>query len=630
MAYQGTGHVFGPSVIPSNKTGVGPNPAATGISPTEWNQLEQFRADTATGQTAGDYHGLKDMAGGEPPVAPSGTVRRWASAGRSKVSQDGRQPRFEFHDRSLEEFGVVAGSTSDAVLNANTAGIQDALDWGLNEVIAGRASCITSIPGDVGINATLVWRGNSATSPAIVGPHPVGMSSDFGYSRFTWYGADGGLMMYGERTNCALMNGVSFNGRSVAGCLLQLAASLFASPTTLAAASGVRIKNCLFQKVKMATVGNACVKLGTDPAYTGGQTWQLSDARFDNCTFFAENAANGGDFAAMKAGGVKQLQGGNCKLFSYNYCQWGSCDIALDVYASSGPLNVFIAEMSNVRTAFKHASGALRVIGADIECSDVDDFRLLSGGTTVGGTAHLSGVECAAFMAGAVGTLVEYGGTATLSDCSLLRNLNHSVSGDPDVPNPYKMVVHSGANGTPGSFRSQRNWYHGAVGPYLPAYDGSGNDLAPIPHSAYGGENALRVSSQGDLGGCATVAHPAIQLADFDSADTTHYSAHYNGPVSFKHYTWSDTNASITIAAADNAQLLLVDATATGNRTVNLPTAVGRKGLWLKVKKVDASGHTVTLDPAGSETIDGASTKVLTAQWDSISIFSDGANWFIG
>lgn len=54
-----------------------------------------------------------------------------------------------------------------------------------------------------------------------------------------------------------------------------------------------------------------------------------------------------------------------------------------------------------------------------------------------------------------------------------------------------------------------------------------------------------------------------------------------------------------------------------GNMTVNLPTAYGN-GRLVSIKKIDSSANTVTIDGSGSETIDGATTYVLTTQWQGV------------
>lgn len=74
--------------------------------------------------------------------------------------------------------------------------------------------------------------------------------------------------------------------------------------------------------------------------------------------------------------------------------------------------------------------------------------------------------------------------------------------------------------------------------------------------------------------------------------------------------------------------LILVDAT-TGAVTVNLPSAASSRGAALVVKKIDASANAVTIDASGSETIDGATTQALAAQYDSLTLICDASQWWI-
>lgn len=72
--------------------------------------------------------------------------------------------------------------------------------------------------------------------------------------------------------------------------------------------------------------------------------------------------------------------------------------------------------------------------------------------------------------------------------------------------------------------------------------------------------------------------------------------------------------------------LVLADATAAPLVAV-LPSAVGIRGRAFTVLKVDASANAVTVTPAGGETINGAATAALSAQWSGLTVTSDGANW---
>jgi hypothetical protein len=64
-----------------------------------------------------------------------------------------------------------------------------------------------------------------------------------------------------------------------------------------------------------------------------------------------------------------------------------------------------------------------------------------------------------------------------------------------------------------------------------------------------------------------------------------------------------------------------------GAFSVTLPTAVGVPGQRYVVKKVDSSVNAVTVATTSSQTIDGATTYSLAAQWDSVRVVSNGANW---
>lgn len=83
-----------------------------------------------------------------------------------------------------------------------------------------------------------------------------------------------------------------------------------------------------------------------------------------------------------------------------------------------------------------------------------------------------------------------------------------------------------------------------------------------------------------------------------------------------------------TYTATDSDELILADATG-GAFTVALPTAVGRVGKIFRVKKTDAVANNVTVDGDGSETIDGATTQVITTQYDTVPCVSDGTEWWI-
>ena len=71
-----------------------------------------------------------------------------------------------------------------------------------------------------------------------------------------------------------------------------------------------------------------------------------------------------------------------------------------------------------------------------------------------------------------------------------------------------------------------------------------------------------------------------------------------------------------------------VDATAAA-RTITLPAASACTGRVYNIKKIDSSVNTVTIDANASETIDGALTIVISAQYQNIQIQSNGVGWDI-
>ena len=94
--------------------------------------------------------------------------------------------------------------------------------------------------------------------------------------------------------------------------------------------------------------------------------------------------------------------------------------------------------------------------------------------------------------------------------------------------------------------------------------------------------------------------------------------------------TNSETSAqttAYTITTSDRNKVITGDASG-GAFTVTLPpAATAGDGFKVTVKKIDSSTNAVTIDGDASETIDGQATYALSAQYDSVTILSDGSNW---
>lgn len=89
-------------------------------------------------------------------------------------------------------------------------------------------------------------------------------------------------------------------------------------------------------------------------------------------------------------------------------------------------------------------------------------------------------------------------------------------------------------------------------------------------------------------------------------------------------------HASVTGALTADTSAYLWPCDATGAAfTVTLPAVASCTGRRYCFKRLNSGANAVTLDGNGSETIDGATTYVLSAQWASATLFCDGTQWLI-
>jgi hypothetical protein len=93
-------------------------------------------------------------------------------------------------------------------------------------------------------------------------------------------------------------------------------------------------------------------------------------------------------------------------------------------------------------------------------------------------------------------------------------------------------------------------------------------------------------------------------------------------------FAYAVTSVSTNTTLDATHCVVLVDATS-GNITITLPAAGTANRRIYIVKKIDATANTVTIDGNGSETIDGATTQVISAQWASYTVQSNGTNFFV-
>jgi hypothetical protein len=89
--------------------------------------------------------------------------------------------------------------------------------------------------------------------------------------------------------------------------------------------------------------------------------------------------------------------------------------------------------------------------------------------------------------------------------------------------------------------------------------------------------------------------------------------------------TIQDVTADVSVAT--DVDLLNCDCTS-GAITVTLPRAI--KGHTISIRKTDSSANTLTIDGFSIDTINGASTNVLSTQYDSLTLVFDGTSeWAI-
>jgi hypothetical protein len=93
-----------------------------------------------------------------------------------------------------------------------------------------------------------------------------------------------------------------------------------------------------------------------------------------------------------------------------------------------------------------------------------------------------------------------------------------------------------------------------------------------------------------------------------------------------------DHSAKRTVVADAAYAILITDymvsyTSLTAGRTATLPTAVNVKG-HIKDESGGAAAHNITIATTSAQTIDGAATKAISANYGSLRVYSDGANWF--
>jgi hypothetical protein len=148
------------------------------------------------------------------------------------------------------------------------------------------------------------------------------------------------------------------------------------------------------------------------------------------------------------------------------------------------------------------------------------------------------------------------------------------------------------------------------------------NNLSVTTNATVGG--TLNVNGTTTLGTTNTGAISASSV-NAPSGSGTFGNLYSNGIVQMLGVNVKYRNISATYTATTSDDYFIN--ITTGTFTLNLPTAATPYGQVYVIK--NSGTGTITVDPNGSQTIDGATTFTMNVQNGSITIISDGTNWKI-
>jgi len=123
-----------------------------------------------------------------------------------------------------------------------------------------------------------------------------------------------------------------------------------------------------------------------------------------------------------------------------------------------------------------------------------------------------------------------------------------------------------------------------------------------------------------------------IIIFDMDIADSTLYAGTTNQylaseivdaiEVTTRAIAVVGHTSDYTLTTTDNVVI------SAGHNTITLPTAAGATGTTYTIKR-NYSDDVVVVDTTSAETIDGETEWILGANYQSITVVSNGTNWFI-
>ena len=425
----------------------------------------------------------------------------------------------------------------------------------------------------------------------------------------------------------------------------------------------------------------AKTKSVVDAAVVGGVTYQ---GTFDASAPADLSNATKGDLYIISVAGTYQGQA---------WAVGDHLLINADMGGTLDPAKIDKVDNTDSVTSVAGRTGAVTLSTADISglatvastgaYSDLTGAPTLATVATTGAYSDLSGTPTlgtasAEDVGTSAGNVVQLDGSARLPavDGSLLTGITASVAalndvGDVNAPTPADTNVIK-YNSTSG------DWESGAVaasevsGLATVATTGAYSDLTGTPslatvattgaYSDLTGTPTLGTASAEDVGTSAgnvvqlngSAQLPAVNgslltgitasVAALNDIGDVSAAAPTNGQVIVYNSTSGDweagdqtnTPATVTVSSPSTDQTLSAPSgieevyiyTPSTTITVNLASASScGAGFRLQIK--NASANTITIDPNSTETIDGATTFALSTQYASVTLVTDGSNWFI-
>lgn len=151
------------------------------------------------------------------------------------------------------------------------------------------------------------------------------------------------------------------------------------------------------------------------------------------------------------------------------------------------------------------------------------------------------------------------------------------------------------------------------------------------------GSSTVNLTGAQSVGGVKTFTNipifpsDTVTLANLIATGTRNTTTFYRGdgtfavPTASVVYTIQSKTTAYTSVATDD--VILCDAAGGSFSITTHSAATATKPLT--IKRTNSGANTVTIDANASETIDGAATYVISQVNESVTIVSNGTNWFI-